>query len=80
MLIIGDSKLENELKVAEGFPNATLGPDDIIISQVFAQYFGLKNEERSLLNLTINLNSIFKEFGIESKLFFEYDNGITRSG
>lgn len=66
VVVIGDSKLENEIGVAKGFPNATLGPDDVIISKVFADYFGLSKAVGSNLQLTINLDSILNAVGIDS--------------
>ena len=48
-VVIGDSKLESEIGIAKGFPNATLGPNDVIISKVFADYFGLSEPVGSKL-------------------------------
>ena len=38
---IGDSKLEQELNVAEGFPHDILEENEMIIPQSFADYFGI---------------------------------------
>ena len=39
---LGDSKRENDLNVAIGFPNDNLKDDEIIIPVEFSEYFGFQ--------------------------------------
>ena len=49
---LGNTKKEADLNIAEGFPNMTLADDEIIIPDVFAQFFNL---EAPYVNKKVNL-------------------------
>ena len=74
-MIIGDAALETRLGVARGFPNVTLGRDDIIISSAYAEYFGLKMangkiEENQLVNLKVDVGKMMEAGGMNVSAFF----------
>ena len=56
---LGDSKRENELGVANGFPNVSMSHEDMIIPETFAEFLGIsesiKRGEVPGVNLTFDL-------------------------
>lgn len=66
---LGDSKLENELKIAEGFPNRALAHDEIMVPETFHRYFGFKespeqafsHNRKQLVDITFDLNELIQK-------------------
>lgn len=86
MLNIGDSALENQLKVADGFPEDILDENQIIIPKDFADYLGFnetpaetlkRTNEEQILSLTFDLFSFvfnFKNNEKVAEIIFEKEN------
>jgi hypothetical protein len=55
---LGDSELEVEMGVAQGFPNHTLTPYDIMIPESFAEYLGWTKEQPYIL-MTFDILKMF---------------------
>jgi hypothetical protein len=51
---LGDSDLEVDMNVAQGFPNSTLSPYDIIIPKSFADFFGW-SQDQPYVTMTFDL-------------------------
>ena len=51
---LGDSDLEVDMGVAQGFPNTTLSPYDIIIPKSLAEFFGW-SEDQPHITMTFNI-------------------------
>lgn len=65
IVIVGDSKKENELKLAPGFPEVNLSGKEAIISHKTAQLLGLK--EGDSFKLDVNLGETLKLLKIDFK-------------
>lgn len=86
MMNIGDSALESDLKVADGFPTDVLDENQIILPKDYADYLGfnetpseylIRTDEEQLVELTFDLFNFvfnFKNNEKVSKIIFEKEN------
>ena len=56
ILVFGDSRLENSLEVAKGFPNVSLTEDEIVLSRNFYNYL----DRNDAVTITIDLAKIIE--------------------
>ena len=66
---IGDSKLEQELGVADGFPDEVLNENQIMIPQDFADYLGFNETPAETLSRTNTLQNVSLQFDLFSFVF-----------
>ena len=78
MMIIGDSKLEVELNVADGFPKDVMDENEIMIPQDYADYLGFHEAPSETLRRTGKPQNVSLSFDLFGFVFNFKDNEKAR--